>query len=397
MGTLLAPQFVRHLSRRSLLRQALTLTGRPSPLEAGASQQWLSLSQQVAGAGSRPAPGTLLVRHQMSFLKKPAIPYGLAWAPDSSLLAALAIPVSEGESPGLLYLWEASGRIHSVYQALGTRGAALAWVPRGLHLSFLEGSKQVVASLLRLWNVTTAHIDDELVAGSPAKLATAAPFPVYALAWAPDGSRVAFADDYAVTVYDGASHRVLVGYPQAAPAGGQPSYIVAWSPDGKTIASAGHTHAVQFWEAATGRPLHYFPEQTKALAAVWSPDGQALAYLAGTVSLQSWNQPQPLRLVVRQADSGRLLLSQPALYPAVAPARHEIPLLLRGLAWSPSSRWLTTAGQGAMVQVWEIARRRLALTYRGHRAPVLAVAWSPDGDWLASASSDGEVHVWKAP
>jgi WD40 repeat protein len=367
------------------LRQALTLTGQPSPLEASASQQWLSLSQQVDGAGSRPAPGTLLVRHQMSFLKKPAIPYGLVWAPDSSLLAALAVPMGGG--PGLLYLWETSGHIHSLYQALGTSGAALAWVPGSSRLSFLEGSTQIVASLLKLWNVTTAHIDDELVAG----------ITVYALAWAPDGSRVAFADDYAVTVYGGASYQMLVGYPQAVPAGGQPSYFVAWSPDGKTIASAGHTHAVQFWEAATGRPLHYFPEQTKALAAVWSPDGQALAYLAGTVSLQSWNQPQPLRLVVRQADSGQLLLSQPALYPAVAPARSEIPLLLRGLAWSPSSRWLATAGQGEMVQVWEIARRRLALTYRGHRAPVLAVAWSPDGEWLASASSDGEVHVWKAP
>jgi WD40 repeat protein len=105
----------------------------------------------------------------------------------------------------------------------------------------------------------------------------------------------------------------------------------------------------------------------------------------------------PLTLVVREAESGRLLLSKPATYPALRPPLGQVPLLSHGLAWSPDSRWLATAGQGTTVQIWEVGRQRLALTYRGHGAAVLAVAWSPNGRWLASASSDGQVQVWQAP
>jgi WD40 repeat protein len=232
-------------------------------------------------------PGTLLARHLISFEQQQTLPYSLIWTPDSRLLAALAVAGNDVGNAGnahLIYLWEGIGSIRFVYQARPTNGAALAWVPGSQHLSFLEGSTQIVAPLLALWNVTTGHKDDELVAQSAAPSDAGVPSPLYALAWSPDGRKVAFADSTEVTVYDQASHRALVSYPPQLPAGGQPSYIVAWSPDGKTIVSAGHTHAVQFWEAATGQPLHYFPEQTKAIAAAWSADGKALAYLAGPVS-----------------------------------------------------------------------------------------------------------------
>ncbi|MBX5450131.1 WD40 repeat domain-containing protein [Thermogemmatispora sp.] len=398
MDTLLTPQPVGPLSRRSLLRQALKLTAQPPRVRASASQESLLLSQPVMGVVSSPAPGTLLVRHQMSFVKKPALPYGLEWEPDSGLLAALAIPSPVRDLPRerLLYLWEAAGAIYAVYQPFpgDARWAALAWGPDSQHLSSLEGSRQVMEVSLVMWNVTTGLIDERL--GIAAGVENYTSFPVYALAWSPDRKRIAMAADggtvaWEVVSGDLSSKGLRTSYPTDV------SYIVAWSPDSKTIASAGRTHAVQFWEAASGRPLHYFPEETKALAAAWSPDGQALAYLAGPVSLQTWNRPQSLTLVVREVNSGRLLLSQPAVYPALPSGLPGIPLLLRSLAWSPTSRWLAVAGQGATVQVWEIARQRLALTYRGHRAPVLAVAWSPRGDWLASASSDGDVHVWKAP
>jgi hypothetical protein len=144
MDTPLTPQPVGRLSRRSLLRQVLTLTAQPPRVRASASQESLLLSRHAMGVVSPPTPGTLLVRHQMSFVKKPAIPYGLEWAPDSGLLAALAVPSPVRDLPRerLLYLWEASGAIHSVYQPFpgDARWAALAWGSAGQHLSSLEGA-----------------------------------------------------------------------------------------------------------------------------------------------------------------------------------------------------------------------------------------------------------------
>jgi Tol biopolymer transport system component len=134
-------------------------------------------------------------------------------------------------------------------------------------------------------------------------------FPVYALAWSPDGKRVALASDYSVTVRDAVSGQVLVTYPRNPPPGGQPSYIVAWSPDGKTIASAGRMHAVQFWEAATGRPLHYFPALAQAIAAAWSPDGRYLAYMVEQNPMAYEDQLRPVQIIVREVSTAREVLS----------------------------------------------------------------------------------------
>ncbi|MBX5458962.1 MAG: PD40 domain-containing protein [Thermogemmatispora sp.] len=363
------------LSRRRLL------TGRVAPVR----EQRLALNTLKTG---RPPAGMLLASHVMRYAKKPLLPRGLVWKPDSSLLAAFG-----GYQ---FYVWAAAGDLRAVYEPLGppTQGAVLAWTPDGRTLSFLNADGQTGNVYLALWDVAAPETVQEFRLG-PEDV-------VYALAWAPRGNKVAVAIQDRVIVCSPTSDGRLVTsvtYPPQLPPGGQPSYIVAWSPDGQTIASAGHTHAVQFWEAATGRPLHYFPEQTKAIAAAWSPDGRTLAYLTGAVPPPTSGQQVPLTVVVREVESGRLLLSVPATYPAVpiSDGREGIPLLQEGLTWSPDNRRLAIAGQGPTVQVWEVGSQRLLLTYRGHRAPVVAVAWAPNGRWLASASSDGEVRVWQAP
>ena len=74
------------------------------------------------------------------------------------------------------------------------------------------------------------------------------------------------------------------------------------------------------------------------------------------------------------------------------------------VAWSPSDRYdathyrsrIASAGDDAMVQIWDAMTGRKVSTYRGHAGGVSALAWSPDGKWIASASMDGTIQVWAA-
>src|SRR5437660_1733541 len=72
---------------------------------------------------------------------------------------------------------------------------------------------------------------------------------VTAVAWSPDGTLIASANQYrTVQVWDAATGRYVFTYR------GHSSSVngVAWSPDGKRIASASDDHTVQVWDAITG-------------------------------------------------------------------------------------------------------------------------------------------------
>ena len=166
---------------------------------------------------------------------------------------------------------------------------------------------------------------------------------VNALAWSPDGTRIASGSaDNTVQIWDTATGRKLYIYEGHA----QEVSTVAWSPDGKLIASAGDGKTVQIWEAATGRDIFaYFGHKAVNMVA-WSPDGKLIASASDDRKVDVW-----------EAINGRKIASY---------ARHSH--RVNGVAWSPDGRSIASGASGSTAtQVWDAYTGRHKFTYRTYR------------------------------
>src|SRR5260370_859481 len=110
---------------------------------------------------------------------------------------------------------------------------------------------------------------------------------VSAVAWSPDGKRIASASgDHTVQVWDAVNGSHVLTYR------GHSSDVatVAWSSDSQFIASGGLDTTVQVWQAATGNLVYTYHGHSDAVFDVaWSPDGTRIASASNDGSVQLWD------------------------------------------------------------------------------------------------------------
>jgi WD40 repeat protein len=196
---------------------------------------------------------------------------------------------------------------------------------------------------------------------------------VNAVAWSPDGKRIASgSDDGTVQVWDATDGGNVYTYK------GHSWLVVsvAWSPDGKRIASGSRDKTVQVWDATNGdNPFTYRGHNDFVDAVAWSPDSKWIVSGSYDGTVQVWD-----------ASNGNLLLTY----------RGHSKNAVYAVAWSPDGKRIASGSHDNTVQVWNAANGDHIYTYKGHSWLVVSVAWSPDSKRIASASSDKTVQVWDA-
>ena len=90
--------------------------------------------------------------------------------------------------------------------------------------------------------------------------------------------------------------------------------------------------------------------------------------------------------------------SAPTQNPTV-PGGNTAPVIFRGtyeqfsVSWSTDGR-LVSAGNGALIQVWNPANGNLLFSFDSGTNTVYSVAWSPNGRYIASGHADGTLRIW---
>ena len=193
-----------------------------------------------------------------------------------------------------------------------------------------------------------------------------------AVAFSPDGRRLAVGSDGAVTVWDWENQQ-----PALPPLRGhaKKGISVAFSRDGRRLASGSWSGEVMIWDAETGKRLLTLSEHRHPVSAVaFSRDGRRLVSACFDRHMVAWDVTTGRRLQTFGPCDGLVL----------------------GVAISPDGSRLASAGEDKTVRVWEAATGREVLDLRGHTELSQGVAFSPDGLRLASAGGDGTIRVWDA-
>jgi len=183
-----------------------------------------------------------------------------------------------------------------------------------------------------------------------------------ALAWSPDGSKLAAASVGDALVWTkGEAHPRALGH-------GSTVHALAWSPDGTKLATSVRTASVTVWDVKRGAIYQVAHAESNVVALLWAgPD-----LLAG-------------------CHDGRVRVFNPEN----GAEKHVIighggPVF--GLA-AVGPQWIVTAG-GRTLRVRDARTYAEVASYAHPSTDVSALAVSADRRWIATTGADSTVYVW---
>lgn len=316
----------------------------------------------------------------------------ISWSPDARRVA-----VAGGEGKVILLSHDGSSLTAKIAGEHGMGAIAVAWQPRGAQFVSSGQDSRVV-----LYDADGRRLAEQRPSMSWST----------ALAWSPDGQRLATAAGKQITLWSGALVRehalaplsstvVALGWDKpgrdlgAAINGGlvvhriepprfqvrhykwaAPCLAVAFSPNGRHLATGTQDGSVHFWHLSTGRDSQMRGYPNKVDQVVWSGDSRYLATAADDqVVLWDFGGKGP--------EGTR-------------------PLQLRGhtdriecLAYQPNGNHLVTGGRDWRVSLWLPGKSSIALDAQLTDSEPACLRWSPDGRFVAVGERGGKLTIFE--
>ena len=211
--------------------------------------------------------------NQTSFIE------GLAWSPDGKFLAS-------GSQDNTVDVWNvAAGKLLLTYQEHTQAVQRVAWSPDGLRIASAsyDGTVQV-------WQAKTGQLLLTYKGHGT---------PVWAVAWSPDstfvvsgtgsaGVNASVTSHNSVKIWSARRGQTVLTYSGINDS--TQTYALAWSPDGLRIAAGNDDNLVRIWDARSGRTLLEYAGHTGSIFTVaWSPDSNLVASASDDGTVQVWN------------------------------------------------------------------------------------------------------------
>ncbi|MGW6691798.1 NB-ARC domain-containing protein [Streptomyces sp. NPDC054961] len=287
----------------------------------------------------------------------------LVISPDGSWLAAV------GRS-GALRVWETpvSGPGDAAERHLTRQVFAVAYAPDGTRLASAGDDNRTGPNHrgdARAWLLHRAQ--DGTVTGTSHAHGLSGGT---SLCFAPDGSwRACGAADGKVSVWDAGTgtHRSLTAVRRWQSA----VNALASASDGSRLATVAG-QAVRLWNPLSGELLADFETESEAHAVLLFPDGSCLVTGEANGDVGIWDLFSQTRTVRLHGGRGAVL----------------------ALSLTSDGRWLFGAGHDGTVRLWDARTGAYRGLPTGSSRPVRSVAVSPDGRWIASVGDDATVRIW---
>jgi WD40 repeat protein/serine/threonine protein kinase len=295
----------------------------------------------------------------------------VAWNPDGGRIAS-------GGADGSLRVWDAAdGRQLSSRHAHDSTATCVAWSPDATRIaSGGDGD-----GTIKIWDAEPGGPPGARpgstgqrarIGGSPVRTWRIPPRIAYALAWSPDGRRIATAhNDDILRVWEADSDappQKLLGHDFRV-------HAVVWSPDGRRLASGGADNTVRIWGAGDGRPPRVLTGHSGVVDGLaWSPDGRRLTSASHDQTLRVWELEGAGGPRILEGHGGRVM----------------------AVAWSPDGRRITSSGEDGTVRIWDPDSCPDLRHLRDTAGSIVSLSWSPDGRRIAASSNDRAVRIWDA-